>query len=355
MYFNFDDNHPDVAHVGEIEAGHDRIVLSIPANAPHVMLFFVITLLFHVLAIIAILNVPNLDEVARRRRAEQLLALEQQRLRDEARFVFVQPHLDMPATRALSPRAEASDKDRNAQTRERAKRPTNSLPFARGNTPERVEALRTPPPPPAPAPQPPQPSTPPGPGGPANGQANNADPGSPPAAPTSSLLMPGMRSAGNGRIPDAPAATGTGGGRGGLLGSAMRDLQRMVQQDAFDNQGGGSGVFGPSIQFDTKGVEFGPWIRRFIAQIKRNWLIPYAAMAMKGHVAITFYVHKDGRITELAVPGPCNVEAFNNAAYNALAASNPTYPLPPEYPSERAFFTVIFYYNETPPGGGYQN
>jgi hypothetical protein len=24
-------------------------------------------------------------------------------------------------------------------------------------------------------------------------------------------------------------------------------------------------------------------------------------------------------------------------------------PLPPEYPSEKAFFTVTFFYNETPP------
>ena len=47
---------------------------------------------------------------------------------------------------------------------------------------------------------------------------------------------------------------------------------------------GAGGQFGPEIQFDTKGVEFGPWIRRFIAQVKRNWLIPYAAMSMKGHV-----------------------------------------------------------------------
>ena len=32
--------------------------------------------------------------------------------------------------------------------------------------------------------------------------------------------------------------------------------------------------FGPAIQFDTKGVEFGPWIRRFVAQVKRNWFVP---------------------------------------------------------------------------------
>jgi TonB family protein len=116
-----------------------------------------------------------------------------------------------------------------------------------------------------------------------------------------------------------------------------------------ENQQGSTGAYGPSIQFDTKGVEFGPWIRRFVAQIKRNWLIPLAAMAMKGHVVITFNVHKDGRITDLAVAAPSDVEAFNHAAYNALAMSNPTHPLPSEYPSPQAFFTVTFYYNETPP------
>ena len=78
--------------------------------------------------------------------------------------------------------------------------------------------------------------------------------------------------------------------------------QRYVQRDQFENAQGG-GAFGPAIQFDTKGVEFGPWIRRFIAQVKRNWLIPYAAMSMKGHVVVTFNVHKDGTITDLQVVG----------------------------------------------------
>jgi hypothetical protein len=26
-------------------------------------------------------------------------------------------------------------------------------------------------------------------------------------------------------------------------------------------------------------------------------------------------------------------------------------PLPPEYPDDHCFFTVTFYFNETPPGG----
>jgi TonB family protein len=127
----------------------------------------------------------------------------------------------------------------------------------------------------------------------------------------------------------------------GTMGDALRNLQRYQQGD--------SGQFGPEIQFDTKGVEFGLWIPRFVAQVKRNWFIPYAAMSMKGHVVITFNVHKDGSITDSTVAGPSTVDAFNNAALGALTGSNPTQPLPPEYPAEKAFFTVTFYYNEVPP------
>jgi TonB family protein len=324
MYFNFEDNHPDIAPVGHALSWREVALL---------------TAIFHALAVLVILITPTLD-AGRAERLAQQIALQQQRERDSARFVFVQPHLDMSATRPLSPRAEPSDKDRNAQTMERARDPKNSLPFSRGNTPERVEERAAPPS---------QPAGPSSPNSAAPAQSS-AEAGSPPPAPsTGSLTLPDLRS-GNGRVPDAPAATGTGAGRG-LLGSAMRDLRQMVQQNAFDNQDG-TGVGGPSIQFDTKGVEFGPWLRRFIAQIKRNWLIPYAAMAMKGHVVVTFYIHKDGTVTALSVPGPCNVDAFNRAAYNAMASSNPTYPLPSEYPADRAFFTVTFYYNEIPPGGG---
>jgi TonB family protein len=71
-------------------------------------------------------------------------------------------------------------------------------------------------------------------------------------------------------------------------------------------------------------------------------------MSMKGHVVITFNVHKDGSVSDLSVVGPSSIDAFNNAAFGALSASNPTQPLPPEYPSDKAFFTVTFFYNESP-------
>ena len=105
---------------------------------------------------------------------------------------------------------------------------------------------------------------------------------------------------------------------------------------------------GATIQFDTKGVEFGPWLKRFVAQVRRNWFIPQAAMDTSGHVGLQFNIHRDGAITDIAVVQPSSIDAFTNAAYGAIVTSNPTVPLPPEYPSEQALFTVTFYYNEEP-------
>ncbi len=252
--------------------------------------------------------------------------------------MFVVPRNEIAAPKA-PPRAEPSDKDRVARAPERAKQPTNPLPFSRGNTPERVEA------PPAAPPQTARGSGPTP--DPAQGQQAQAQQ-APPV-----INVPDSQSQLQFNAPKQDARNNGANGRspfaGGSLGDAFRNLQRYVPREQFDNPGGSGGSAYPEIQFDTKGVEFGPWIRRFIAQVKRNWFIPYAAMSNKGHVVVTFNVHKDGSITDLAVVGPCPVEPFNNAAFGALSASNPTVPLPPEYPTEKAFFTVTFFYNETPP------
>ncbi|HUR33172.1 MAG TPA: TonB family protein [Vicinamibacterales bacterium] len=256
----------------------------------------------------------------------------------KTRFVFVQPKVDL---KALKPpeRAEPSDMDRQAASPRQQPQPQNPLPLSRGNTRERVErseqqVARGQ----GPAPDP------------LAGQQTESTPQAAPPA-ESQLRLPEAQSPLQVPSTQPPAARSGALGRavqpGGSLGDALRNLERYVQRDQFENAQGG-GAFGPAIQFDTKGVEFGPWIRRFVAQVKRNWMIPYAAMSMKGHVVVTFNVHKDGSITDLQVVGASPVDAFNNAAFGALASSNPTAPLPAEYPSDKAFFTVTFFYNEEP-------
>jgi len=321
MYFDFEDHRPDITPVGSAISWREGILLSI---------------IIHLLGVIAIITAPDWLVLVTPDPTEEELVQAQRRQRPEEspRFVFVQPRIDTPAP-APPPRAELSDQDRRAQQVERSLKPTNPLPFSRGNSPERVESSEL---------------------SAARGQGPGPEP-APPAEPQAEMPsgapLPESESALNlpANPPQTAAMQNRGASRsmgGGRLGDALRNLGRYVQPEQFENAGGDAGSFGPAIQFDTKGVEFGPWIRRFVAQVKRNWLIPYAAMSMSGRVVVTFNVHKDGTITDLAVVGPSPVEAFNNAAYGALAGSNPTQPLPPEYPADKAFFTVTFFYNEQP-------
>ena len=325
MYFDFEDYHPDIIPVGRALTRLEVVLLSI---------------IFHLVMVIVILLAPRYwpDLFVPTSKPTPLVLADAPR--EQPRFVFVQPRVERPVPKP-PPNAEASDLNREARSPLQAPKPTNNMPFNRGNTPERMDQ-------PAerpqvargrgPEPEPSQMAR--------NNQPNQPQPDSsvPKMSESSSALqLPTTRS-------NQPSGTANGRSSvsGGALGDAFRNLQRYVQNEQFDNQGGG-GQFGPEIQFDTKGVEFGPWIRRFIALVKRNWFIPYAAMSMKGHVVITFNIHKDGAITDLNVVGPSGVEAFNNAAFGALSASNPTQPLPPEYPADKAFFTVTFFYNEQPP------
>jgi hypothetical protein len=103
------------------------------------------------------------------------------------------------------------------------------------------------------------------------------------------------------------------------------------------------------LVFDTAGVDFGPWIHRFMAQIKKNWYIPYSAVSLKAHVVASFNVQKDGRITDLVLKTPCGIPVLDEATLHAVSLSSPTKPLPAEYPRGFAVFTVTFYYNESPP------
>jgi TonB family protein len=317
IHFDFEDRYQDELVVGTAIPRREAVVVSI---------------LFHGALVLAFLFAPAITLFQRSPEELQAMREMERRMRPPEQnrtFVFVQPKLDLEAPRPPE-RAEDSDKDRIARAPERAPNPTNPLPFARGNSTNRVEASQ------AERARGPQTQAP-----PSGGEVAQSEP---PRGETTPLPP---SDTGLAQSREAPREARAG---SGALGEALRNLQRYVQNESFDNQSGQGGQFGPFIQFDTKGVEFGPWVRRFVAQVKRNWFIPYAAMTMRGHVVLQFNVHKDGRITDVAVVGASNVDAFNNAAANAILSSNPTEPLPPEYPADKAFFTVTFYYNEEPPG-----
>jgi TonB family protein len=322
MYFDFDDSRPDTPRIVQPISRREAVLLTIN---------------LHALIVIAMLLGPKLPWVQQILQRQQQAQEEQARAevekrRDQARFVFVQPKLDMQAPKP-PPVADLSDLDRRARTIERAPKPTNPLPFSRGNSPERVEDPSPPNrshAPPAPQPQPP-----------AQTADNNTSNSTPP------LNTP---DATNGyERPDTSRQTERGPAVG-VIADAIRNVQKYARQENFGNlRGGQDQSVGESIQFDSKGVEFGPWLARFVAQVRSNWMIPQAAMSMHGNVAITFFVHKNGRITDVTVARPSSVDAFTLSARNAILTSNPTIPLPAEYPDDKAFFTVTFFFNEQPP------
>jgi TonB family protein len=312
IHFDFEQRYQDENVVGSAIARRDGVMVSV---------------VVHALLAAALILAPSLDLFAPS--AEELQARQQelerqQRERQDRTFVFVQPRVDL---KALQPpdRGQLSDLDRKAQAPQLAERPNNPLPFAQGNSSEQIEAAEE-------ARK----------QGPETRLEPNTEPPKPePQEQLARVLPPadtGLRRAPENSRP-AP----------GALGDALRNLQRYVQNQTFDNPQGGQNTPGASIQFDTKGVEFGPWLRRFVTRVRRAWFIPQAAYTMRGHVVIQFNIHRNGTITDVQVVQPSNIESFTIAAYNAIVGASPVDPLPPEYPSEQAFFTVTFYYNEQPP------
>ncbi len=296
---DFEDRYDDVDGVGSAISRREAVLVS---------------LLVHAVFVIVMLIAPDVPWLA------AMLApppppLQQARAEQQLPFMRV----ETSAAPQLQDRPRvASDADRRAASPERAPDPSNDMPFSRGDTADMVDGT--------PAPEP---------AGPATPNPPSISRPTPPAPST-----PGTN--GVAPRPSTPAAAPSG------LGESLRNLDQIIRRERFDNPQGGLAQNDAAISFDSKGVDFGPWLTRFVAQVKRNWLIPYAAQTMRGHVVLTFYVHRNGRISDLKVLRPSDVGSFNTAAFQALVQSNPTLALPPEYPDDKVLFTVTFFYNERP-------
>ncbi|MEE2963053.1 MAG: TonB family protein [Acidobacteriota bacterium] len=342
MYFDLEDRLFDTPTVESAMSWRERGLLSLFAHVALVLLY---------------LFGPSLPFVrdAAERRAERLAAAAEQFTRreqpaDEPQFIFVEPFVDTPAAEPPS-QASLSDLDRTAQSPVQAETPLNNLPNADGNTFEFVQAEER-----------------------SDGLDPETSAGTDPDAVEGDTVEP-VEGVEDGAVdpPDEETldtSPGDGGAvanplladggdtlsppkltptPGALLRQAERRLDSVSRGQSFQNLQGRTDQYGPDIQFDSKGVDFGSWIRRFRAQIYRNWTLPYAAMSMHGHVVLTFTINRAGRLSDLTVRRPSAVDAFTNSAFNAMSLSDPTHPLPPEYPEESVVFTVTFYFNETPP------
>src|SRR5205814_907176 len=125
MYLDFEDYRPEFTPVGRAISAREGVLIAF---------------ILHLVAIIVVLVAPRfLPDGSAAARARAVM-FAQQRLAQPPRFVFVQPRIDRPAPKPPV-RGEFSDQDRVARTPERSPNPTNPLPYSRGNTTERIEAV----------------------------------------------------------------------------------------------------------------------------------------------------------------------------------------------------------------------
>jgi len=297
MYLDFEDYRPETPRVSSPISVREAVLMS---------------LVFHLAFLVVILIAPRSFFQS----SPEVVPVEQNQ--EPMRFVDVETLNDKTLKALL--KVNPSDLDRRSSTMEKAPVPENPMPFSRGNTPEFVQGGPKSPPQLS-QPEPPAPAT-------------------PPAPETSSLMdMPSKVS-----TSAMPASASRPANR--TLGDSLRNLQQYLHTENYDNLKGGNADQSADIQFDSMGVDFGPWLRRFKNQVERNWLVPISAMNYRGSVVIQFNVLRNGTITDLNVIQPAGYPSLTSSALNALKLSNPTSALPPEYPAEKVFFTVSFHYNE---------
>lgn len=315
IHFDFDNRYQDELVVGNALSRREGFVWSVIVHVVGVGVLFVLAQL-----VIPTVEPPqNPPDLA-------------QEVPQQARIVFIEPLMEKPPQQ---PREQfvLSDRDRRAETPAQPV-PQNPLPFSRGNTTDLTE--------PAPAPstpgEPEPPTSPPEP----------IDTRQPEEQLARNTLLP-RRPSTTAEPAPAPAPVRTP--RPRVLRRAGENPQLYMPRNGLENPQGGDSDLTSSFQFDSKGVDFGSWLRRFRLQVMGNWLpyIPQSAMVFSGHVVLQFYVHKDGSISEMRVLRPSDRDAFRTAAVNAITSSNPTAPLPSEYPADKMLMTVGFFYNELPP------
>jgi TonB family protein len=308
IHFDIDQRHLDEAAVGNAMSRREGVLISVGAHGAVLLAVFLLPQLAFVRDLLPVRDLV----MAEPERAEPAPE-------DETRFVFVQPRVEAPPPEP-PPIAEMSDRDRLAADPEIAALPDNPLPFSRGNTDERI--------------LPPDDL-------PAGEDALAADDA---ALADADNAMARLETVGETGLEFAPLPDAAPAPDGGLLADALRNLERYVQGQTFNNPRGGADQAGSEIQFDTYGVDFGPWLRQFVAEVYSNWFIPQAARITRDRVVLQFNIYRNGRIADITVAQPAVIDALTRAAVNAISASSPVDPLPPEYPVDPALFTVTFYY-----------
>jgi len=101
------------------------------------------------------------------------------------------------------------------------------------------------------------------------------------------------------------------------------------------------------ILSDTQGVDFKPYIKRIVQNVRENWyhLIPECAEMMKGKLVIEFRITKDGHVVDMRLVESSHAAQLDRAAWGSIVGSNPYPPLPSEFTGQYLALRFRFSYN----------
>jgi TonB family protein len=257
----------------------------------------------------------------------------------DKQLTFLDAPKDLSKLTPTKPSKAISDKDRVQQT---------THPTLDKKTLEQLRAMRKAgtPAPPAPTPAPPQPA----PQQPA--QQQQAPP--PPQHPVPQQ-----------QLADAPRPAQTQPNFGNQNQSAGDAVRRAAEGAARDRGTGGDygdnapvahqGLnTGVEVLSDTMGVDFGPYLRRILGDIKRTWLplIPEEArppLNKQGETLIRFTILPDGRIAAMKLDGSSQDIAIDKAAWGGITGVGQFPPLPASFKGPQLELRIDFLVNKTPP------
>ncbi len=242
------------------------------------------------------------------------------------------PHISEHSTEAQSPR------------------PSAKVPEPRAGNPV----------PPAPRPQPqtaaPQPEAPqaaPAPAQQSQQQARNTSPLRTPAKSTPPLV-------------DAPAPSPQrqpNFNNGASAGEAIQQAARSARENGSGGEVGdygstgrgssGGAKVGTEVLSDTQGVDFGKYLARLLADVKRNWLplIPEECrppLNKQGITGVRFTIQPDGHISAMNLDYSTHDVAIDRAAWGSIRALGQAQPLPSAFHGPNLELRIEFRVNKDP-------
>jgi TonB family protein len=103
------------------------------------------------------------------------------------------------------------------------------------------------------------------------------------------------------------------------------------------------------ILSDTMGVDFDPYLKRVLHDVRQNWYnaIPESAQMKHGNLIIEFAITKDGKVAGMKLVATSGDIPLDRAAWAGITGSDPFPALPTEFTGQYLALRFRFYYNPT--------